>query len=115
MKLNELNNYVLHDSCILKVTKQDNNLTFEIMYCLFMQNNYKEGDPENARIELTFHNVKDYSNEKNSYDSDEIIEININNDEVTIIAEDFKHNTYTIKFKASSYDFKIIEIIDSLD
>ncbi len=51
MKLRELNNYVLHDSGILNVIKKDSKVTFELMYCLFMQDGYKDGDAENARAE----------------------------------------------------------------
>ncbi len=114
MKISELNNYVLHDSCILNVTKNYNKVTFEIMYCLFMQDGYKEGDPENARLELTFNDVKKFNSERESYDSDEILKIKIDDDNITFIVEDFNHETYSIKLKSSSFDFKIVETINSL-
>lgn len=114
MKLSELNNYVLHDSGILNITKNDTKVTFEIMYCLFMQGGYKEGDPENAKVELTFNDVKEFSSERESYDSDEILEIKVDDDNVTFVVEDFNHETYNIKLKASSFDFNIVETINIL-
>ena len=114
MKLSELNNYVLHDSSILNVTKKDTRVTFEIMYCLFMQDGYKDGDPENAKVELTFNDVEEFNSERDSYDSDEILEIKIEDNIITFVVEDFNHETYNIKLKAGSFDFNIVETINSL-
>ena len=114
MKLYELNNYVLHDSGILHIKKNDTIVTFDIMYCLFMQEGYKDGDPENALLKLTFNDVSEFNSERDTYDSDEILDVKIDDDNVTFVVEDFNHKPYNIKLKASSFDFNIVETINSL-
>ena len=115
MNLWELNNYNFHDSGIIGITNEENNIKIEIMYCLFMQEDYKEGDPENAKVELIFNDVSYFRCDKDRFDNDEILSVNINNNNVVFVVEDFNHNNYNIDVTADSFDFRIIETIDHID
>ncbi len=55
-------NYIMHDSLINSVVVQDDGtrVVLEIDFAFWMQEGYKESDPETGLIKVTFNDVSNY-------------------------------------------------------
>ncbi|MDO4841008.1 MAG: hypothetical protein Q3990_10100 [Desulfovibrionaceae bacterium] len=85
-------NYYMHDSSIDNVEVLDNGRTIVLWvdFSYWMQEEYKDGDPENGTIKITFYDVSDYTIPENvnwdeigvfsSYVSGETVIFNLEND-----------------------------------
>ena len=106
-------NYIMHDSFIDKVEILENGSTIALWidFAFWMQNGYKENDPETGVIKVIFNGVTNYSIPENvNWDeisilemkmdgecivfamindmTDDYLEININADHVSVEVED---------------------------
>ncbi len=80
-----VSNYIMHDSLIDKVEVLDNNKTIVISidFAFWMQNGYKESDPETGTLEVVFADVKEYSIPENvDWSAVSILETSFINDSV---------------------------------
>ena len=69
-------NYIMHDSLIDKIEILENGSTIALWidFAFWMQNGYKENDPETGVIKVAFHGVTNF-----------VIPENVNWDEVSIL------------------------------
>ena len=112
MKIKDINNYNFHDSGILEISKNDGFVSLKIMYCLFMQEDYVDGNPENSIIKVTFKNVTNYVNSHNTFNDDTILEVEVNNNCVKFVVEDNNRDVYNIIIEADTFDFETIEVVN---
>ena len=100
---NFLATYDLHDSLITKITHNDDIVNFELEFCYWRQEGYKDGEPETGIIELRFTNVQRFENGIQLGDIDyySILEARIENDTIILnILDDFNDAYYTISLEA---------------
>ncbi len=86
-------NYYMHDSLIDNIEVLDNGRTivFWVDFSYFMQEEYKDGDPDTGTLKITFCDVSDYSIPENvnwedtsildSFDLGQKVKFNIVNDD----------------------------------
>ena len=80
--------YYLHDSSIEKINfdEKNKNLTLTIEFCFWMQNWYKNNEPTNGKISVTFENVSLFEYEQHDFKNflenldTEVIETDIDDD-----------------------------------
>ena len=72
-----IKNFNLHDSVLDKCVynKYLNELSFEIDFCYWAQEKYKDGEPENGIIDVTFLDVSDFHRDDYEIDNDSIINL----------------------------------------
>lgn len=95
--------YDLHDSLITKITHKDGVVNFELEFCYWRQEHYKDGEPETGIIELCFTNVQHFENDIPLGDIDyySILEAKLENDTLILyILDDFNDHYYTISLEA---------------
>lgn len=66
-----LKRYSFHDSCIDEVSfdEEKKELLFLIDFCFYMQDDYKEGDPDVGMVEVHFFDVEDFDGDIGKFDS----------------------------------------------
>ena len=105
MTIQELQNqYNLHDSCIKRIdySEDEKILVFQIDFCNWDQEWYKEGDPEFVELSLTFKGIEEYNGPVGDIDY-----YSIGNDEVIdgkyfmFIQDDIRDNYYEIYLNPS--------------
>ena len=115
MKIQNLNDYYFHDSGLLKIEHINNSITLTILYCLFMQEEYQEGEPENSLVTLTFNNVINYDIPDRELHNDSIIEVKIDDNKCTFALQNsYTDEFYMFSIEAESVEFSTIKIIDDL-
>jgi len=82
LKLSELiDRYNLHDSLVenIKYLQEKRQVVLEIELCNWKQDSYRDSDPEMTLMSLLFHDVDkcEISPDSGTYDSDEILEIEV--------------------------------------
>ena len=103
--------YYLHESLITKITHNETSVNFEVEFCYWQQENYKEGSPEIGTIEISFSDISLYDSDGLSGEIDyfSILDAEIDNDILNInILDDFNDEYYTISIKADKVAVKKI-------
>jgi len=104
MKINDLlKRYTFHDSLLENIDYDENNnkLILTIDFCLWMQNDFDETQPETAPIKLIFTDIDKYDGLKGDIDSYSILKTSYDNDILTFsLSNDVKY--YEISFKTEN-------------
>lgn len=84
-----LSKYNFHDSCVLKLMHEENNLVLKIDFCCWKQKNYKTTDNEMKEIVLKFEQVNNYiwdsDKSEKEIDCDEILRFDCRKNTVEIV------------------------------
>ena len=110
MKVSEIvSNVNFHDSSLIEVLHQNDNVKLKIDLCIWKQDGYSEGDDELKEVVLEFTNVTEYmwDSEKleTDIDYDTILEVSYYDDLLKIILYD--NNISIISFKCNAVKFDI--------
>lgn len=100
--------YNFHDSLLENVVyKADlKEVSFEIDFCYWMQDSFKEGDKENGLIKILFTGVSEFQYEKYEICSDSILSFVITDDEtIELTVETDNGDIHSFSFKSSEADF----------
>lgn len=110
MKINDLlTKYTFHDSLIENIIydAEKKNLILTIDFCLWMQEDYIESQPETAIIKLVFSNVTDFEGVSGKVDSFSILKISYIDNVITIsILDDFNEGYHEIVFKTDNVEMQ---------
>lgn len=92
-----------HDSNIIELLREDDKVRFKIDLCMWMQEEYREGENEIKETILEFDKVTDYvwdSNKKESdIDYDTILEFSYNEGIIKVVLYDEDISIVTFKSK----------------
>lgn len=97
MTLQELQrNYYFHDSCPSSIIydPEQQTLTIQMDFCFWAQEGYKEGEPENGPLTLTFHDVSGYEGPTGGSDCWGILDAECDGDGFFISMDDPIHGGY---------------------
>lgn len=98
-----INRFYFHDSTIIDMKHRGNALILTIDLCMYMQRNYRDGDPELKRITAEFIGVSDFKTDTRiAAENSEILEFS------------FKHNTVKLVLlndEVSVVEFGCSEVI----
>lgn len=100
--------YNFHDSLLENVVyKSDSKeLCFEINFCYWAQDNFKEGDKENGPVKILFTRVSDFQYEKYEICSDSILNFVLtDNTKIELTVETDDGNVHLFSFRALEADF----------
>ena len=98
-----LSRYNLHDSLISEITFDDDKLFITVDFCYWMQNGYKDDDPETGVINLIFHDVHSYDGITGKVDDFSILDVVYKDNFIIFsICDDYNDVFYKLKFTASS-------------
>lgn len=115
MRIQDLNNYYFHDSGLLKIEHINTSITLTILYSLFMQEEYQDGEPENSLVTLTFDNIINYDIPDRELHNDNIIEVKTDGNKCTFsVQNSYTDEFYMFSIEAESVEFSTIKIIDDL-
>ncbi len=100
--------YYFHDSLLenFNYNAERKELTFEIDFCYWAQENFKDGEKENGSVKVIFYEVSDFLHDEYEIDSDSILKLNATysgNVELTVETDD--GDVHTFSFKSSEADF----------
>ncbi len=115
MKVKDLENYNFHDAGLLKIEKNETFVKLTILFLLYDQNNYKEGNPENSEITLTFNNISFCDFSEKEIHNDTIIDVEIIDNRCTFKMSDPNDEFYMFTIEAESVEFNTVRIIDDLN
>ena len=99
-----IKNYIMHDSLIDNVEILDKGKTIVLWvdFSYWMQEEYKEGDPDTGKLKITFYDVEDYSIPENvNWDDTSILDSYISGETVILNLENemaFLRNDVTNSF-----------------
>ena len=116
MTLQELDKkYYFHDSSIISINydKEKNIVEMLIDFCFWMQEDFKEGEPENGEAKLIFRQAHNYDGPLGELNSNSILRtfVKENNQFLLCMSDDnFTNGNYTsdyyeIKFNAECAEF----------
>jgi hypothetical protein len=116
MTLQELDKeYYFHDSSITSIEYDKDKKTLHILldFCFWMQEGFKEGEPENGEAKLTFANVSHYDGPVGILPSNQILALNIDDGTAVFAMEDQSRthgnfDCFLITIKASDAGFEPI-------
>ncbi len=100
--------YNFHDSLLenYNYNAERKELIFEIDFCYWAQESFKDGDEENGSIKVIFYEVSDFMHDEYKIDSDSILNLNATdsgNVELTVETDD--GDVHCFSFKTSEADF----------
>lgn len=111
MNLKEFDkNYYLHDSSVLNIVfdKDQKTLTLYLDFCAWMQNNYREGDPEIVPLTVAFYGIDNYEGPKGESETLGVLHQEIKDDKLyLILTDEINDLSYDIYLKPDS--IKIIK------
>ncbi len=104
MTINDfLSKYYLHDSLVEKVTHENNTVALTIDFCFWMQEGYRDEDPETGIVHLLFPDVTFFSGPTGVIDDYSILEANYqDNCLALLLMDDFNNKTYKLQIISSS-------------
>lgn len=104
MKIDELlKKYCFHDSLINEIIYANNEVTITIDFCFWMQEGYQDGTPETGIIHLRLPDVNSYNGITGEIDSYSILEMEYNDNTLSILIMDDFHNTsYSLTVESAS-------------
>ena len=106
--------YTLHDSLIESILYNDNEKRLEMVidFCSWMQDGYKDTEPETGIILLTFEGVDAYNGIVGEVNSFSILDFLFDNTTVRInILDDFHNEFYEVCFMADAVTMPDIQCL----
>lgn len=98
-----LNTYYLHDSLVEKILYENNTVELTIDFCFWMQEGYREGDPETGIIHLRFLDVRNMSGPIGNINDYSILETDYHDRCFSLLLmDDFNNTCYELKIISSS-------------
>ncbi|MBQ7703547.1 MAG: hypothetical protein IJT40_04140 [Firmicutes bacterium] len=98
-----LSEHYLHDSLVEKVTYESNTVDLIIDFCFWMQDGYRENEPETGIIHLHFPDVTSFSGPSGPIDDYSILEADYLDDCFTLLLmDDFNNTSYELKITSAS-------------
>ncbi len=107
--------YYFHDSCITRIDyfSEDKRLTITMDFCQWAQNWYKEGEPENVWLKLTFYGIDGYDGITGDIDYFSILDGEIKDDKFWLfILDDFHEEHYEYYLNPSNVEVEILGIVE---
>ena len=115
MEIKDLKNYNFHDSGLLNIEKNKDFIKLTILFCLYDQEDYIEGQPEHAIVKLTFKNIINSEIPDKEFHNDEIIDTKINgNNYIFGVQNSYSRDYYMVSIEAESVEFNTVQIIEDL-
>ena len=103
-----LSDHYLHDSLVEKVAYENNMVDITIDFCFWMQEGYRENEPETGIIHLHFPDVAAFSGPTGTIDDYSILEANYHDGCLTLLLlDDFNNTTYELRLTSSSGEVKV--------
>lgn len=100
---NFLSDHYLHDSLVEKVVYENNTVDITIDFCFWMQEGYRENEPETGIIYLHFPDVTSFSGPSGSLDDYSILEANYQDGcLILLLMDDFNNTSYELKITSAS-------------
>ena len=98
-----LSTYYLHDSLIEKIIYENNTVELTIDFCFWMQEGYREGDPETGIIHLRFPDVSNMSGPIGDIDDYSILETDYHDGCFSLLLmDDFNDTCHELRIISSS-------------
>ena len=95
--------YYLHDSLFEKVVHENDEVDLSIDFCFWMQDGYREEDPETGIIHLHIPNVTSFTGPTGDIEGYSILEADCTDDCLSLlIMDDFNNKSYEMKIVSPS-------------
>lgn len=102
-----LNKYDFHDSNVIQLFHEENNLIMKLDLCMWKQKDYEEGEDELKEVSIEFKDVKrfvwDSEKDEEDIDYDTILEFSCKGKHIKIVLED--EDISIITFQCVSVEF----------
>lgn len=103
-----LSEHYLHDSLVEKVTYENNTVDLTIDFCFWMQDGYRENEPETGIIHLHFTDVASFSGPSGPLDDYSILEADYQEGCLTLLLmDDFNNTSYEVKITSASGNVEV--------
>ena len=103
-----LSDHYLHDSLVEKVTYENDAVDLTIDFCFWMQEGYRENEPETGIIHLHFPDVTSFSGPSGSLDDYSILEADYQDCCLTLLLmDDYNNTSYELKITSASGNVEV--------
>lgn len=109
MLINEfLSTHELHDSLLTNVTVKDDMLELTVDFCYWMQDGYREDDPETGALRLCFDETCEYNGPVGEIDDYSILKAEyVDGNFSLLLLDDFNDRSMVLSFRSRSDNVNI--------
>ena len=103
-----LSDHYLHGSLVEKVTYENDAVDLTIDFCFWMQEGYRENEPETGILHLHFPDVTSFIGPSGSLDDFSILEANYQDAcLILLLMDDFNNTSYELKITSASGNVEV--------